>query len=306
MASRCTPAWRAGVRQHGEQVYASMASRCTPAWREALWVEFPASAGAHLPVFPRTCLPSRLYILLSKLAATCSASRLQPALQAGCNLLAKQAETCSPTRLQATGGGQVRFPGNQTGASHSKSWLKSDSPGIGLGGLQQRQRLLSSSRGLLRRRLAPASGHCSAGSAASLSSCHLAASVAGSSLIPGGLDRSQGQEEQHGSFCGWPKQAPVRSPGNRTGASQSRNHIAPAVASSCPIPRGSDWAAPSGHCIAVCNLLAEQVAVCNLLAKQVAVCNLLAKQVAVCNLLAKQVAVCNLLAEQVAVCNLLR
>ncbi|PLW53945.1 hypothetical protein PCANC_03753 [Puccinia coronata f. sp. avenae] len=189
-------------------VYASMTL--------ALWVEFPASAGTHLPAFPRTCLPSRLCILLSKLAATCSASRLQPALQAGCNLLskqaatcspsrlqpalqagcnllskqaatcspsrlqpalqagcnllskqaatcspsrlqpacqapagcnllAKQAETCLPARLQAAGGGQVRFPGNRTGASHSKSWLKSNSPGIGLGGCQQRQRLLSSS-----------------------------------------------------------------------------------------------------------------------------------------------------------------
>ncbi|PLW38980.1 hypothetical protein PCANC_20288 [Puccinia coronata f. sp. avenae] len=310
-----------------------MASSCMPEWRAALWVEFPASAGAHLPAFPRTCLPSRLYILLSKLAATCSASRLQPALQAGCNLLAKQAETCLPTRLQATGGGQVRFPGNRTGASHSKSWLKSDSPGIGLGGRQQRQRLLSSSS--LQKQQRP-----------------LAAAL-------GPRQRpllSRGQEDQHGSFFGWPKQAPVQSLGIRTGASQSRNHIAPAVAGSCPIPQGSDWAAPgshsiavcnllaeqvadcyllwtgasqsrnhiapavagscpipqgsdwaapSGHCIAVCKLLTKQVAVCNLLAKQVAVCNLLAKQVAVCNLLAKQVAFCNLLAEQVAVCNLL-
>ncbi|PLW26267.1 hypothetical protein PCASD_25210 [Puccinia coronata f. sp. avenae] len=231
MASRCTPAWQAGVRQHGEQVYASMASRCTPAWRAALWVEFPASAGAHLPAFPRTYLPSRLYILLSKLAATCSASRLQPALQAGYNLLSKQAETCSPTRLQATGGGQVRFPGNRTGASHSKSWLKSDSPGIGLGGRQQRQRLLSSSSPQKQQR-------------------PLAAALGPRQRPLLSRVRCQPQQLPSCCFCGWLQSDPrgIRQEPGTGGATWFFLWLA--KAGSCPIPGELDWSQPKQepHC----------------------------------------------------------
>ncbi|PLW29321.1 hypothetical protein PCASD_23591 [Puccinia coronata f. sp. avenae] len=225
MASRCTPAWRAGepvcragVHQHGRQTHliaklvsvdASTDTSLVGRVPSICW-RAPASISADL-LAKQAIHPAQQAgcNVLSKKAATCSTCRLQPACQAlaGCNLLAKQAETCSPTRLQAAGGGQVRFPENRTGASHSKSWLKSDSTGIGLGGRQQRQRLLSSSSPQKQQRPLAAALGPRQRPLLSRVRCHLAASVAGSSPIPGGSDRSQGQEEQHGSFCGWPNTA---------------------------------------------------------------------------------------------------
>ncbi|PLW28471.1 hypothetical protein PCASD_23301 [Puccinia coronata f. sp. avenae] len=171
--------------------------------------------------------------VLSKQAATCSPSRLQPACQAlaGCNLLAKQAETCSLTRLQAAGGSQVQFPGNRTGASHSKSWLKSNSPGIGLGGRQQRQRLLSSSRPQNQQR-------------------PLAAALGPRQRPLLSRVRCQPQQLPSCCFCGWLQSDPrgIRQDLGTGGATWFLLWLA--KAGSCPIPRESDWSQPKQkpHC----------------------------------------------------------
>ncbi|PLW34927.1 hypothetical protein PCANC_19082 [Puccinia coronata f. sp. avenae] len=52
--------------------------------------------------------------------------------------------------------------------------------------------------------------------------------------------------------------SPVRSPGNRTGASHSRSNVVPALAGSSPIPRGSDrsllWPATEGTMLLLLSL----------------------------------------------------
>ncbi|PLW31939.1 hypothetical protein PCANC_19170 [Puccinia coronata f. sp. avenae] len=239
----CTAAWRAGepvcragVHQHGRQTHllakllsVEVSSDTSLVGRvpSICWCA-PASVSADLLAKQATHPAQQAGCnVLSKQDATCSPSRLQPACQAlaGCNLLAKQAETCSPTRLQAAGGGQLQFPANQTRASHSKSWLMSDSPGIGLGDRQQRQRLLSSSSPQKQQRpLAAALGPCQRPL----------------------LSRVLCQPQQLPSccFCGWLQSNP-RGIGQEPGTGGATWFLLwLAKAGLCPIPGELEWSQP--------------------------------------------------------------